>query len=54
MNDKSKEMTPEEAEQNFKDAVEKIFAEKVPGVYRDKDGFIVIPMKRKKKRKRNT
>lgn len=50
MNDEKTEMTTEEAEQDFKDRVEEIFAEKIPGVYRDKDGFIVVPMRRKREK----
>ncbi len=36
-------MTQEEAEQDFKDKMFDIFSEKLEGVHRDKDGFIVIP-----------
>ena len=32
----------EAAEQEFKDSVFKIFSSKIPGAYRDEDGFIVI------------
>ena len=52
MNDESKrEMTQEEAEQDFKDNVFKVFSEKMPNAYRDENGFLVIPrVPRKKER----
>lgn len=43
MKEKNKPMTQEEADEDFRNAVANIFSEKVPGVHRDKDGFIVIP-----------
>ncbi len=39
-----------EAEQEFKDSVFNIFSEKVPGAYKDEDGFIVIPKRQRRKR----
>ena len=42
-NKSKKDMTNEEAEQKFKDAVFNAFSEKNPDVYRDEDGFIVFP-----------
>ena len=43
MNDEQKEMTQEEAEEDFKNAVADVFSKQVADVYRDADGFIVIP-----------
>ncbi len=43
MKENDKPMTQEEADEDFRNAVADIFSEKVPGVHRDKDGFIVIP-----------
>ena len=54
MNDEQKEMTQEEAEQDFKDKMFDIFSEKLEGVHRDKDGFIVIPKTSIKKKDRHT
>ena len=48
MDKTKKEITQEEAEEDFKNEVADIFAQKVHGVYRDQDGFIVIPRQRKK------
>ncbi len=48
--EKKKEMTQEEAEQDFKDAVAKIFKDKVPGAYVDEDGLIVIPRRGRRKK----
>ena len=45
-NENKKGMTNEEAEHKFKDAVFKAFASKMPGVHRDEDGFIVVPVRR--------
>ncbi len=39
MNDEQKEMTQEEAEEDFKNAVADVFSKQVAGVYRDADGF---------------
>ena len=49
-NENKKDMTNEEAEQKFKDAVFNAFSEKNPDVYRDEDGFIVFPRVRIKKK----
>ncbi len=43
MNDEQKEMTQKEAEEDFKNAVADVFSKQVAGLYRDADGFIVIP-----------
>ena len=43
MDETNKEMTQEEAEKDFKENMFSIFSEKLEGVHRDKDGFIVIP-----------
>lgn len=52
MNNEEKEWTQEEAEEDFKNAVANIFSEKVPGgIYRDKDGFLVIPRRNPKPNK---
>jgi len=48
-NEYKKDMTNEEAEQKFKDAVFEAFASKAPGVHRDEDGFIVVPMRVRRK-----
>lgn len=39
-----------DAEQEFKDAVFKVFSERIPGAYKDEDGFIVIPKRKPRKR----
>ncbi len=44
-----KEMTPEEAEKDFKDNVFRIFSEKIPGVYVDENGFICIPRRKQRR-----
>lgn len=49
MNDDKHEMTQKEADQDFKNSVARIFMEKVPNAHVDEDGFIVIPMKRNNK-----
>ncbi|MBE5849897.1 MAG: hypothetical protein E7298_07035 [Lachnospiraceae bacterium] len=43
MDENKKETTQEEAEQDFRENVFNIFAEKAPGAYRDENGFLVIP-----------
>ena len=53
MDETKKEMTQEEAEQDFKDKMFDIFSEKLEGVHRDKDGFIVIPRPPRKKKDNN-
>ncbi len=49
MNNDQNEMTPEEVEEDFKNAVADIFSNNIPGAYKDKDGFICIPKRRWKK-----
>lgn len=53
MNDNNdKPMTQEEAEEDFKNAVADIFSKQIPGgVYRDENGFLVIPRRHKKPEK---
>ena len=53
MNNEKKEMTQEEAEQDFQNKVFGVFSEKLEGVHRDKDGFIVIPRASMKKNHNN-
>ena len=53
MDDNNKEMTREEAEHDFKENVFNIFSEKVPGVTRDENGFIVIPRVSRRKKDDN-
>ncbi len=53
MDDNKKEVTQEEAEQDFKENVFNIFAEKAPGAYRDENGFIVIPRVSQRKKDDN-
>ena len=53
MNDDKKEMTQEEAEKDFQNKVFDVFSEKLSGVHRDKDGFIVIPMASRKRKSSN-
>ena len=54
MNNNEKDMTPEEIEQDFKDMVFDVFSQKVSGVYRDENGFIVVPTMVRKKPFSNT
>lgn len=54
MDETKKEMTQEEAEKDFKENMFSIFSEKLEGVHRDKDGFIVIPRTSIKKKDRHT
>ena len=50
MNDAdNKEMTDEELEQDFKDMFASVFTKRVPGSYVDEDGFVVVPVKRRRK-----
>ncbi len=48
MKENNKPLTQEETEQDFKDLTAKIFKENVPETYVDKDGFIIIPRRRRK------
>ena len=50
MDDKKKEMTQEEAEEDFKNAVADIFSKQIPGTHKDSDGYLVVPLLRRKKR----
>ena len=54
MNDKQNEMTREEAEEDFKNAVANAFSKRIPSAFRDKDGFVCIPKLRKKKKDSDT
>ena len=46
MDDRNKkEMTPEEMEKNFKEKMFKALSQNNPGVHMDQDGFIVMPMR---------
>ena len=46
MEDNSKKkMTPDEMENDFKDKMFQALSQKNPGVHRDEDGFIVLPMR---------
>ena len=40
-----KEMTPEEMEKDFKNKMFKALSQKNPGVHMDQDGFIVMPVR---------
>lgn len=46
----NREMTMEEAENDFREKAAAIFLEKIHGAYVDDDGFIVIPRRRRIKR----
>ena len=46
-----KEMTPEEMEKDFKNKMSKVLSKKNPGVHMDQDGFIVMPVRVRKKPK---
>ncbi len=46
----NKNKTHEDYEEEFKNMVFKAFSEKIPGVHRDDDGFIVVPMVRRRKK----
>ena len=48
MDDKKTNMTFDDAEKDFKKKVFDIFSEKHSGIYRDKDGLIVVPVAKKK------
>jgi hypothetical protein len=46
MEDNSKKkMTPDEMENDFKDKMFQALSQKNPGVHRDENGFIVLPMR---------
>ena len=49
MNDKQNEMTREEAEEDFKNAVANAFSKRISDVCRDEDGFIVLHRKARKR-----
>lgn len=44
MDDKKTNMAFDDAEKDFKKKVFGIFSEKHSGIYRDKDGLIVVPL----------
>ena len=48
-NNSKKEMTPEEMEKDFKNKMFKALSKKNPGVHIDQDGFIVMPVRVRKK-----
>ncbi len=48
-----KKMTPEEMEKDFKDKMLKALSQKNPGVHMDQDGFIVMPVRVRRKPKTN-
>ena len=48
MDDKKTNMTFDDAEKDFKKKVFDIFSEKHSGIYRDKDGLIVVPVAKQK------
>ena len=52
-NNSKKEMTPEEMEKDFKNKMFKALSQKNPGVHMDQDGFIVMPVRVRKKKKNN-
>lgn len=47
----NEEKDRQEVEREFKDTVFKVFSERIPGAYKDEDGFIVIPKRQRRKRK---
>ena len=50
MEDKNnKKMSPEEMEKNFKEKMLHALSQKNPGVHMDQDGFIVMPVRVRKK-----
>lgn len=50
-NNSKKEMTPDEMEKDFKDKMFNALAQKNPGVHMDHDGFIVMPVRVRRKPK---
>lgn len=46
-----KGMTPEEMGRDFKEKMFKALSQKTPGVHMDQDGFIVVPMRVRRKPK---
>lgn len=48
-NMEKKDMTPEEMDQAFKEALFNVFSTKMPGVHYDEDGLIVVPVPVRKK-----
>ena len=54
MDDKKTNMTFEDAEKVFKRKAFDIFSEKIPGVYRDENGVIIVPTMIRKKTSGNT
>ena len=48
MDNDKKEMTKEEVEQDFKNQIFDIFKEKISDTHIDEDGFLVVPIKKRK------
>ena len=54
MDDRNKkEMTPEEMEKNFKEKMFHALSQKNPGVHMDQDGFIVMPVRVRRRKPQN-
>ena len=53
-NTEKKDMTPEEMDQAFKDALFNVFSSKMPGVHYDEDGLIVVPVPVRRKAPENS
>lgn len=49
-NESNTDMTNKEAEQKLQDAVFNAFTSQNPGVHRDEEGFIVVPMRVRRKK----
>ena len=52
-NNSKKEMSPEEMEKDFKNKMFNALAQKNPGVHIDEDGFILMPVRVRRKTKNN-
>ena len=48
MDNDKKEMTKEEVEQDFKNQIFDIFKEKISDTHIDEDGFLVVPIRKRK------
>ncbi len=54
MDDKNKkEMTPEEMDRDFKEKMFKALSQNNPGVHMDQDGFIVMPVRVRRRKSQN-
>lgn len=53
-NTEKKDMTPEEMDQAFKEALFNVFSTKMPGVHYDEDGLIVVPVPVRRKAPENS